>query len=240
MSFWKPTVKLRKLFRSKVTFATALVFLFVVLLRSGIITMKAWQNDEESQGVHEVYKTNAELFSNLAKPMKTAQERLSVVNRPSKMFETKNDVVSLTEKDSSVHYNKKTSYYKETKHRISFIELVDQVNPSHSIKNDRNYRANDLKQLVQGINENQFIMNREKFPHRDKNGVIIVVQVHKRLEYLIALLSSLEQAKGIEKSLLIISSDWYSDSIVEVVKKIKFCQVKHFYQHSPTIMVSIV
>ena len=109
-----------------------------------------------------------------------------------------------------------------------YLELLDEINPSHTLQNDKSYPVNKLKKFTQNMNEKLIVFNRDKFPKRPKHGPVVVVQVHKRLEYLVHLLSSLEKAKGIHDVLLVISSDWFSDAIMDAVKQIKFCQVSIF------------
>lgn len=111
----------------------------------------------------------------------------------------------------------------------SYLEIIDEANPSHSLQNDVNHHVDKLKKFTQIMNEKLTVYNKDKFPRRPKHGPVIVVQVHKRLEYLVHLISSLEKAKGVKDILLIISSDWYSDAIVNAVKQIKFCQVSCNY-----------
>eukprot|EP00794_Sanderia_malayensis_P005539 gene5539-6224_t len=228
MSFGKPTAKLRKLLRSKVTLVTILIiFTFIVFVRSGVITLRAWQEPKKSQKKLTNYEINDGPVLNLDK---MANDAMNENLKPLQFVKKDSEIEDFIKEQSNKQLNadkfeKKLNEKKEK----SYMELVDEINPSHSLELDRKYRTNDLKELVQRINENQHVMNINKFPNRDKDGAIIVVQTHKRLEYLVELLSSLERTKGIENVLLIISSDWYSDSIVEAVKKIKFCQVLHIF-----------
>ena len=124
--------------------------------------------------------------------------------------------------------NPVTQHVKPIVKRKSYLEILDEANPSHSLDKDKTHNAFKLKKLAENMNKQQLIFNKDEFPNRPKDGIIIVIQVHKRLEYLVHLLSSLENAKGIENVLLIVSSDWYSDALMDAVKKINFCQVWTF------------
>ena len=141
---------------------------------------------------------------------------------PARDFEISNEVLKAAE--NSKHHSQKSKDQTRVMKK-SYLEIIDETNPSHSINKDRSYHVDKLKNFAEDMNERQIIFNRDEFPNRPRNGIIVVVQVHKRLEYLVHLLSSLEKAIGVENVLLIISSDWYSDSIMDAVKKIKFCQV---------------
>lgn len=87
----------------------------------------------------------------------------------------------------------------------------------------------DSFQLLQNIllkaNKAQTIYNRYRFPPLGEDGLVLIVQVHKRDGYLKQLLESLRVTKGIEKVLLVISHDYYYDDMNALIRSIEFCRV---------------
>uniref|UniRef100_A0A0N5AD62 Alpha-1,6-mannosyl-glycoprotein 2-beta-N-acetylglucosaminyltransferase n=1 Tax=Syphacia muris TaxID=451379 RepID=A0A0N5AD62_9BILA len=75
------------------------------------------------------------------------------------------------------------------------------------------------------LNSHYEVLNTDKFGPANESKFIIVVQVHTRIEYLKYLISSLEQAKGIENGLLIFSHDYFSSEINNIIRNITFCRV---------------
>ncbi|KAK3597730.1 hypothetical protein CHS0354_006081 [Potamilus streckersoni] len=91
-----------------------------------------------------------------------------------------------------------------------------------------------IKNEIQRINSQQFIHNLDKFGLKlNTESVVIVIQVHDRGEYLKILLNSLRKVANIEKSLLIISHDVYSNELNQLVLSVDFCPVMQiFFPHS--------
>ncbi|XP_049612329.1 alpha-1,6-mannosyl-glycoprotein 2-beta-N-acetylglucosaminyltransferase [Syngnathus scovelli] len=87
------------------------------------------------------------------------------------------------------------------------------------------YRA-----IVFQLNFDQTIRNEEKFKvARQKDELVVVVQVHNRPEYLKLLVDSLRKARGVESILLIFSHDYWSPEINNVVNSVDFCQVLQIF-----------
>lgn len=83
-----------------------------------------------------------------------------------------------------------------------------------------------LREFVRSANAAEFIRNKEKFGSKfSQNSVVIIVQIHDRVDYFSRLLKSLSRAKGIEDALLIISSDFYTEEVNKHVDSIDFCRV---------------
>ena len=82
-----------------------------------------------------------------------------------------------------------------------------------------------LRQHVLKLNTQQRVLNSDKFPPLSPDGLVLVVQVHRREGYLKQLLESLRQAKGIENVLLVISHDYFYDEMNDLVQSIDFCRV---------------
>lgn len=82
-----------------------------------------------------------------------------------------------------------------------------------------------LQEILVKANKAQTIYNQDKFPPLGEDGLVLIVQVHKREGYLKQLLDSLKVAKGIEKVLLVISHDHYYDDMNGLIRSIDFCPV---------------
>ena len=82
-----------------------------------------------------------------------------------------------------------------------------------------------LQKVLMKANKAQIIYNQNKFPPLAEDGLVLIVQVHKREGYLKQLLESLKVAKGIEKVLLVISHDYFYDDMNALIRSIDFCPV---------------
>ncbi|GJP33017.1 hypothetical protein CLOM_g17590 [Closterium sp. NIES-68] len=60
-------------------------------------------------------------------------------------------------------------------------------------------------------------------------GVVVVLYVHKRAEYLIVALDALSRVEGINETLLIVSHDGFFPAVDSLVRSITFCRVKQIY-----------
>ena len=83
-----------------------------------------------------------------------------------------------------------------------------------------------LEDMILDRNRHQRILNWDKFgSNLEPNESIIVIQVHNRAQYLMALIESLRSVDGIEKSLLIFSHDVFDLNINAIVTNITFTRV---------------
>ena len=83
-----------------------------------------------------------------------------------------------------------------------------------------------VKAYIALVNEQQPIYNLDRFDLRSSdNTVVIVVQVHHRIEYLRYLIDSLRKARFIEQALLVFSHDYFDDDINQLIASIDFCLV---------------
>ncbi|XP_077366702.1 alpha-1,6-mannosyl-glycoprotein 2-beta-N-acetylglucosaminyltransferase-like isoform X2 [Festucalex cinctus] len=80
---------------------------------------------------------------------------------------------------------------------------------------------------INRANFKQHILNAERFPGEPQ--LVLVVQVHNRLEYLQLLIKSLEKAAEVHSFLLIFSHDYFSSEIDAIVQGITFCKVLQIY-----------
>ncbi|XP_076058261.1 alpha-1,6-mannosyl-glycoprotein 2-beta-N-acetylglucosaminyltransferase-like isoform X2 [Oratosquilla oratoria] len=87
-----------------------------------------------------------------------------------------------------------------------------------------NEQIEEIKEQIQLRSGNETILNEELFGPVQQETVVIVVQVHDRLEYLRHLIVSLAQARDIDTVLLIFSHDVFDDEINKLVTTIDFCK----------------
>lgn len=87
----------------------------------------------------------------------------------------------------------------------------------------------DIKVAVDAINAEERVINLSQFGPLEADDVVIVVQVHTRVNYLQNLISSLRKAKDVEKVLLIFSHDVYDSEINAIVQAVDFCKVLQIF-----------
>ena len=110
-----------------------------------------------------------------------------------------------------------------TESKAEYISTIYNVN-----KTD----ITSIKSFITNQNRNQNIIN-EILEPLTNDSIIVIVQVHNRLEYLRHLINSLSNASNISQTLLIFSHDYFDDEINHIVNSIKFCRVLQiFYPHS--------
>lgn len=103
--------------------------------------------------------------------------------------------------------------------------------PSHGQFSINDGNLTLIKLEMDKMNKAQFIHNLNKYGLRlNTESVVIVVQVHDRLEYLKILFDSLKAVRKIEESLLIISHDVFSQKLNKLVMSIDFCPVSIHYK----------
>ncbi|XP_022101536.1 alpha-1,6-mannosyl-glycoprotein 2-beta-N-acetylglucosaminyltransferase-like [Acanthaster planci] len=107
----------------------------------------------------------------------------------------------------------------------SEIPVVNPVN----VGTNRTGQAERIRQAILEINSREEIHNLARFPLRSNASVVILVMVHKRLEYLRYLIDSLRGVRDIGDSLLIFSHDYYSEEINALVKTVDFCQTMQIF-----------
>lgn len=91
-----------------------------------------------------------------------------------------------------------------------------------------------LQEIMLKANQAPTIYNQDKFPALREDGLVLIVQVHKRDGYLKQLLESLKAARGIEDVLLVISHDYYYDDMNKLIRTIDFCLVNKTCMHQWT------
>lgn len=94
---------------------------------------------------------------------------------------------------------------------------------------DQKNDSRSIQRLFEKINDEQTILNDDRYEPLQNDSIVIVIQVHRRVAYLKHLIESLSHAKDISKTLLIFSHDVYDDDINELVKTIDFCRVMQIF-----------
>lgn len=112
---------------------------------------------------------------------------------------------------------------------IVLKETIENANKNPKIKNKfliDNLLNNELRehyeQLNQTLKSNQ---TTKSTLYKAPQFLVILIQVHSRLNYLKELISSLRETKYIEQTLVIFSHDLYNEEINELVGTIDFCAV---------------
>ena len=99
----------------------------------------------------------------------------------------------------------------------------------HNPVNVRTNRTGDserIRQAALDINSKEEVHNLARFPSRSNESIVLLVMVHKRLEYLRYLINSLRKVRGIGDALIIFSHDYYDEEINALIKTVDFCQVQ--------------
>ena len=103
-----------------------------------------------------------------------------------------------------------------TKEQITIDSLPSQIGPNS---------LQLLKDYMFKLNKEQRIQNVDKYPPMAEDGIVLIVQVHRRDGYLHQLFNSMRKVQGIEEVLLVISHDYYYDDIMKLVQSVDFCRV---------------
>ncbi|XP_033633309.1 alpha-1,6-mannosyl-glycoprotein 2-beta-N-acetylglucosaminyltransferase-like [Asterias rubens] len=105
----------------------------------------------------------------------------------------------------------------------------------HNPVNVRTNRTGDserIRQAALDINSKEEVHNLARFPSRSNESIVLLVMVHKRLEYLRYLINSLRKVRGIGDALIIFSHDYYDEEINALIKTVDFCQsMQVFYPY---------
>ena len=161
-------------------------------------------------------ETDLELdrLSNIEKENESAVKHFDIQDEYQEMVKKYNDSLKKQEiEEDAFHpfHLQETKYADFSNFKINFTQT--------------NYNPEELRTVVKNLNVEQLIYNREKLKGLPKDYVVIIVQVHKRVEYFKELLDSLQRSKGIENVLLVISHDYYTDEMNALIRMIKFCPV---------------
>ena len=110
--------------------------------------------------------------------------------------------------------------------RLEVFIPVNQYNKTFSHRTIEEGNLTQIQLEIDRINSEQFIYNLNRFGLQLKSdGVVIVVQVHDRAQYLEILINSLRRVKQIQNSLIIFSHDVYNEELNRIVQSIDFSPV---------------
>ncbi|CAH1783091.1 unnamed protein product [Owenia fusiformis] len=143
------------------------------------------------------------------------------------------DILISTSTKRQVQFNKrpKSEVPMESNPLNHILDDLDHIDMTHLLNHLQGQILDTsdkeaLQRTITLINRNQTILNAEKFHFQiSKETVVIVVQVHNRLEYLLHLLNSLRNVPNVHRVLLVISHDYYSNEVNAIVHSINFCPV---------------
>lgn len=96
---------------------------------------------------------------------------------------------------------------------------------TQSTKSDSS-NSSEILNLMEKKNRAGLIRNRRLIEHQlatNSSLLVILVQVHSRANYLKALIDSLRDVQGIERTLVVFSHDIYDDQMNRLVESIRFC-----------------
>ena len=103
-----------------------------------------------------------------------------------------------------------------TKKNTSLSNFIDNENLNAIIRNKHFIKDKLIKESKQ---KNKYV----------SNLLVILIQVHSRLNYLKELVSSLNETKHINETLVIFSHDLIDEKINDFIKTIDFCAVLQIY-----------
>ena len=112
----------------------------------------------------------------------------------------------------------------QTFNQNSEINFIRVLNDSIISKNSHK-SIEELRKTIQLINKKQKVLNYETFGPLLANDLVLVIQVHNRIQYLSALIQSLERIKDINTTLVVFSHDLFDPQINSMISSIKFCKV---------------
>lgn len=104
--------------------------------------------------------------------------------------------------------------------------------------NNINIEKENISEILEKIKEFNFeqnVMNSELFGGNNISDetVVIVIQVHNRLQYLRQLITSMSTAKDIDKTLIVFSHDLYDNEINKLIRAIDYTRtLQIFYPYS--------
>ena len=84
----------------------------------------------------------------------------------------------------------------------------------------------NIRDKALSINRMERVLNEDRFPNHltSPEAIILVVQVHNRANYFKYLIESLKAIRDVDRVLVIISHDLYSEEMNSLVRSIDFCR----------------
>ena len=199
--------------------------------RDGIHTAVGVSSSKNNNTVHRLAQTNGRLPKGLdiALPAPAKYNSSTDLTSPSQHTspsvhpshsDTKNSDDVVNDNSLSPPLPPRDTVNVQAKEQVTLDSLPSQIGPDS---------LQMLRDLMFRLNREQTIRNADKFPPLSQDGVVLIVQVHRREGYLQQLFNSMKNVRGIEKVLLVISHDYYYDDIMKLVQSIDFCRVSSYF-----------
>ena len=126
-----------------------------------------------------------------------------------------------------VNISKQLHHYANSTYLEDLRKIINEKNENPSILN-----KHSLDGLLE-TNADKFKSNATKFNYKLPTFLVILVQVHSRLNYLKELIESLRTTKFIEETLVIFSHDLFDLRMNKLIEEIDFCAtLQIFYPQS--------
>ncbi|GAB6024931.1 Alpha-1,6-mannosyl-glycoprotein 2-beta-N-acetylglucosaminyltransferase [Chamberlinius hualienensis] len=157
---------------------------------------------------------------------------LSDVTGPDRVRLSYNDFISRIRNLTSGNYSNVNF--------TSRMAIANNYSNQETLGTNSVHNVTDIRWLIQQANQEQKMWNEERWGPITPDTVIFLVQVHTRLPYLLDLLESFRNTKGIEGALIIFSHDVYDNDINAAVQAIDFARVLQiFYPYSTQLYSNV-
>ena len=177
-------------------------------------------NDQNNQG------TRGQGEQELLRRNRTLKETVAI--QPGSDLKGKNTPrvllnANILRKSLSTNVLSQTNRTNSTKSHPDLRNVLPKLDAPPSLNEPNSLQL--LRNKLVKLNLDERILNADRFPPLASDGLVIIIQVHKRVGYLRQLFGSLKAARGIDKVLLVISHDYYYDEMNELVESVDFCRV---------------
>lgn len=133
----------------------------------------------------------------------------------------KNSSQFLKKSTISQNEDRKSEFFLKKNHTLR--EKIDQLNTELKINNFHFIR--NLLKNEEFESKKLFNQTKMNYPSPNPKLLVILVQVHSRLDYLKELINSLRETRYINETLLVFSHDLINEEIENLIKSIDFCSV---------------
>ena len=116
-----------------------------------------------------------------------------------------------------------------TPHRRKEPQIVPKTT-ARTIRKETEKPEENIRDKALKINRMERVLNEDRFPNHltSPEAIILVVQVHNRANYFKYLIESLKAIRDVDRVLVIISHDLYSEEMNNLVKSIDFCRASTY------------
>lgn len=177
------------------------------------IAENAVNNGRQPKGIDNVVPAIKQENSTTTEPVTTSSQPTSL---------------AIVNKTKSTALSSQNTVVADIKEQVTIDSIPSQIGPNS---------LQLLRDHLFKLNQEQRVQNADKFPPLAHDGIVLIVQVHRREGYLQQLFNSMKKVQGIEKVLLVISHDYYYDEIMKLVQSVDFCRVSHIFNCTTTTPV---